>query len=174
MDRHRSGRTLTALGLIVPALRLGAAPAEADARAPHLLDVHAQGDAHQVGPVTLPPPTLPSVALLAVGLTFLAGLGWWRRVASRSRGRALAVALSLVLTVFTVETAVHSVHHLADHESGTDCPVLAGSQGLAWGTADLAGTDGPSLEVTTAPPIRSDAGPRWQLCRPSAGRAPPA
>lgn len=174
MDRHRSGRALTALGLIALTVLLGAAPAGADATAPHLLDVHAREVAHQVPPVPLPPAASPSVALLAVGLVLLASRGWWRRATSRSRGRALAIALSLVLTVFTVETAVHSVHHLADHESGTDCPVLAGSQGLAWGAADLVGTVGPSLEVSTALPLRSDDGPRWQLCRPSAGRAPPA
>ena len=42
------------------------------------------------------------------------------------------MALSLVLTVFTFETAVHSVHHLADPHSGVDCPLLSGSQNLAW------------------------------------------
>jgi len=170
MDRHPGGRTLTALGLIPLALLLGTAPASAHATAPHLLDVHAHGAAHSVGPAALP----HAGALLGLGAGFLAGLGWWRRAGSRSRGRALAVALSLVLAVFTVETAVHSVHHLADPESGSDCPVLSGSQSLAWGTGDVGGADVSPLDVTTAPPVRSADGPGWQVHRPSPGRAPPA
>jgi len=171
MDGHRSGQTLTALGLTALALLLGPAPAGA---APHLLDVHAGGAAHSVGHAALAHAAPPSGGLLVLGAALLAALGWWRRAGYRTRGRALAVALSLVLTVFTIETAVHSVHHLADPESGADCPVFSGSQNLAWGAADLVGPDGPALDVTTAPPIHSGDGPRWQLYRPSPGRAPPA
>ena len=84
------------------------------------------------------------------------------------------MALSLLLTVFTFETAVHSVHHLADPKSGAGCPVLSASQNLAWGAAEPVGTDEPRLEVTTAPPVRSEHRPWWQVYRPSPGRAPPA
>jgi hypothetical protein len=170
MDRHRGGRTLSALGLIALALLLGAAPAAAHATAPHVPDLHARGAAHSAGPAALP----HAGALLLLGAALLAGLGWWRRAGSRERARALAVALALVLAVFTVETAVHSVHHLADPESGSDCPVLSGSQSLAWGTGDVGGADVPRLDVTTAPPVHAADGPRWQLHRPSPGRAPPA
>jgi hypothetical protein len=172
MDRHRSGRTLIALGSI--ALLLGAAPAGAYATATHLPDVRAGGGAHSVGYVALAHTALSSGAPLVLAAALLAALGWWRRAGSRSRGGVLAVALSLVLTVFTVETAVHSVHHLADPHSGADCPVLSGSQNLAWGAADLVGTDAPPLDATAAPPIRPADGPRWQIYRPSPGRAPPA
>ena len=111
-----------------------------------------------------------------IGLTggILGALAAWRRAEASARGRAIAVGLSLVLTVFTVETTVHSVHHLADPEAGADCSVLSVSQNLAWGAADLVATDGPPLDVTTAVSVRSDDGPRWQLHRPSQGRAPPA
>jgi hypothetical protein len=170
MDRHRSGRTLTALGLIVPALLLGPAPAGAHAMGPRLLQLHAHEVAHSAGPAALP----HAGALLVLGAALLAGLGWWRRAGSRARGGAVAIALSLVLTVFTLETAVHSVHHLTGPGSGADCPVLSGSQHLAWGTGDLTGIDAPPLDVTTATPIRPADGPRWQICRPSPGRAPPA
>ena len=172
MDRHRSGRTLTALGLI--SLLLAMAPAVAQATAPHLPDLHAHEVAHSVAPGGLSRAAFPVGLLLLAGLALLGALGWWRRAGARSRGAAVAVALSLVLTVFTFETAVHSVHHLADPKSGADCPVLSASQNLAWGAADLVSTDRPALDVTTAPSIRSDAGPRWQPYRPSQGRAPPA
>jgi hypothetical protein len=170
MDRHRGGRTLSALGLVTLALLLGAAPASAHGPTSHVLDLHARGAPHSIGLAALP----HAGALLLLGAVLLAGLGWWRRAGSRSRGRALAVALSLVLAVFTVETAVHSVHHLADPESGSDCPVLSGSQSLAWGTGDVGGADVPPLDVTTAPPVCCADGPRWQVHRPSPGRAPPA
>ena len=172
MDRHPSGRTLTALGLT--ALLLGAAPVGAHAAATHLPDAHAGEVAYSVGYGGPAHTALSSGALLVLVAALLAAVGWWRRAGSRSRRRGLAVALSLVLTVFTFETAVHSVHHLADPHSGVDCPVLSGSQNLAWGAADLVGTDDPALDVTTAPPIHSGDGPRWQLYRPSPGRAPPA
>jgi hypothetical protein len=172
MDRHPSGRTLTALGLIT--LVLGAAPAGAYATGIHLPDAHVGGIAHSLGPAGLAHTALSSGALLGLVAALLAALGWWRRAGSRSRRRALAVALSLVLTVFTFETAVHSVHHLSDPQSGVDCPVLSGTQNLAWGAADLVGSDDPALDVTTAPPVRSVDGPRWQLHRPRPGRAPPA
>jgi hypothetical protein len=173
MDRHRTGRTLIALGLIGLAVLAGAGPAVAHGTGARLLDLHAHGSAPSTSPGGLGHLALPLGALLVIGLGLLAGLGW-RRVGSPARRRAIAVALSLVLTVFTVETALHSVHHLADPEAGADCSVLSASQNLAWGGADLVATDSPPLDVTTAAPVRSDDGPRWQLHRPSQGRAPPA
>ena len=177
MDRLRSGRTLTALGLIVLAILAGAAPAIAHGTGARLLDVHAHASAPSTllgGPGGLAHLSLPVGALLAIGLALLGTLTGWRQAGPSARGRAVAVALSLVLTVFTVETAVHSVHHLADPEAGADCSVLSASQNLAWGAADVVATDGPPLDVTTAVPARSGDGPRWQLHRPSQGRAPPA
>ena len=174
MDRLRSGRTLTVLGLIALAILAGAAPAIAHGTGARLLDLHAHASAPSISPGALAHLSLPAGALLVIGLVLLGALAGWRRARPSARGRAIAVALSLVLTVFTVETAVHSVHHLADPEAGADCSVLSASQSLAWGAADLVATVGPPLDVTTAAPVRSDDGPRWQLHRPSQGRAPPA
>jgi hypothetical protein len=175
MDRHRSGRALITLGLIALAIMAGAAPAAAHGTSARLLDLHAHGGARPAstgtgGPADL---SLPAGALLVIGLAHLARLGW-RRAGEPARRPALAVALALVLTGFTVETAVHSVHHLADPRAGADCSVLSGSQNLAWGGADLVAADGPPLDVSTAVPVRSDDGHRWTLHRPSQGRAPPA
>jgi hypothetical protein len=168
MDRHPIGRSLTALGLI--ALLLAIAPVPAHAGRPRLHDLHA----HPVAAGGLSPAALPAGLLLLAGLALLGALAWWRRASPRSRGGAVAVALSLVLTVFALETAVHSVHHLTDPKSGADCSVLSGSQGLAWGGAAPVGADGPRLDCTTAPPVRSEHHPWWHVYRPSPGRAPPA
>jgi hypothetical protein len=172
MDRHPSGRTLTALGLI--ALVLAMAPVLAHAGTPRLHDLHAHEVAHSVAPGGLSHAALPAGLPLLAGLALVGALGRWRRASPRSRRGAVAVALSLVLTVFALETAEHSVHHLTDPKSGADCSVLSGSQGLAWGAAEPVGTDGPRLDFTTAPPVRSEHHPWWQVYRPSPGRAPPA
>lgn len=173
MYRHRSGRALITLGLIALAIMAGAAPAAAHGPSARLLDLHAHGSARPASTGGLADLSLPAGALLVIGLALLARLGW-RRAGEPARRRALGVALALVLTVFTVETAVHSVHHLADPRAGADCSVLSGSQSLAWGAAGLVAADTPPLDVSTAVPVRSDDGPRWTLHRPSQGRAPPA
>lgn len=173
MPRHRSVRAFTALGLIALAIMAGATRAAAHGPAARLLDLHAHGSALPASTGGLADLWLPAGALLVIGLALLARLGW-RRVGGPARRRALGVALALVLTVFTVETAVHSVHHLADPRAGADCSVLSGSQSLAWGGADLVAAADPPLDVSTAVPVRSDDGPRSTLHRPSQGRAPPA
>ncbi|HTI57329.1 MAG TPA: hypothetical protein VMC04_24040 [Verrucomicrobiae bacterium] len=172
MDGHPIGRPLPALGLI--ALLLAMAPVPAHAGTPRLHDLHAHEVARSVAPGGLSHAVLPAGLLLLAALVLLGALGWWRRASPRSRGGAVAVALSLVLTVFALETARHSVHHLTDPKSGADCSVLSGSQGLAWGGAEPVGTDGPRLDFTTAPPVRSEHDPWWHVYRPSPGRAPPA
>jgi hypothetical protein len=173
MDGHRGARTLTALSLLALAFLAGPAPALAHRPAAPVLDLHHHPITHSSG-VALPPAVLLTGVLLVIGLALLAGLVAWRRVDPRARGRAVALALSLLLAVFAVEAAVHSVHHLADRAAAADCSVLASSQHLAWGAADPVDTGRPPLAVTTAPLVRSDDAPRGPLHRPVQGRAPPA
>ena len=173
MHGHRGARTLTALSLLALASLAGPAPAQAHGPAAPLLDLHHHPIAHS-STVALPPAARLTGALLVIGLALLGGLVAWRRVDRRARGRAVALALSLLLTVFAVEAAVHSVHHLADRAAAADCSVLASSQHLAWGAADPVDTGRPRLDVTTAPLLRSDDTPHGPLHRPVQGRAPPA
>ena len=173
MDGHRGARTLTALSLLALAILAGPATALAHGAAAPVLDLHHHPIAHSSG-VALPPWALLTGVLLGIGLTLLAGLVAWRRADPRARGHAVALALSLLLTVFAVEAAVHSVHHLADRAAAADCSVLASSQHLAWGAADPVDTGRPQLDVTAAPLRRSEEAPRGPLHRPVQGRAPPA
>jgi len=172
MDRHRGARTLASLSLLALAILAGPAPVLAHGPAAPVLDLHH----HPIHPsgVALPPAALLTGVLLVIGLALLAGLVAWRRTGRRARGRAVALALSLLLTVFAVEAAVHSVHHLADRAAAADCSVLASSQHLAWGAADPVDTGRPQLDVTAAPLRRSEEAPRGPLHRPVQGRAPPA
>ena len=173
MDGHRGARTLTALSLLALAILAGSAPALAHGPTAPVLDLHHHPIAHS-SRVALPPAVLLTGLLLVIGLALLAGLVAWRRTGRRARGRAVALALSLLLTVFAVEAAVHSVHHLADRAAAADCSVLASSQHLAWGAADPVDTGRPPLDVTSALLVRSDDAPRGSLHRPVQGRAPPA
>ena len=92
----------------------------------------------------------------------------------RSRWRVIALALSLALGVFTLETAVHSVHHLVDQEAGATCPVLSATQDLSWGAVEVPAIGAPASCVTAAPLARAEEAPRWQIYRSHPGRAPPA
>jgi hypothetical protein len=159
--------------LVALSFSLGAGPAMAHPTRAHLLDTHA-GGAHAVGRLELPAFDLPTCDLLWAGLLIIAGIGLLRLAACRSRGRVIALGLSLALGVFTLETAVHSVHHLADPETAATCPVLAGSQHLSWGEAQAAAADAPPLCVAPAPLLRAEDAPPSLLYRPHQGRAPPA
>jgi hypothetical protein len=161
---------LAAMGALSLSLGAGAVMAHPTA---HLLDTHAAG-AHAVGHLELPTLGLPTTGLLWAGLALIAGTGLLRLAACRSRGRVIALGLSLALGVFTVEASVHSVHHLAEPETAATCSVLTGSQHLSWGEAQAAAADAPPLRVAPAPLLRADDAPPSLIYRPHQGRAPPA
>ena len=145
--------------LVALSLSLGAGPAMAHPTGAHLLDTHA-GGAHAFARLELPAFDLPTGDLLWAGLLIIAGIGLLRLAACRSRGRVIALGLSLALGVFTLETAVHSV--------------LTGSQQLSWGDAQAAAADAPPLCVAPAPLLRAEDASQALIYRPHRGRAPPA
>jgi hypothetical protein len=138
----------------------------------HLLDTHA-GGAHAAGRFELPAFDLPPADLLWAGFALIAGIGLLRLAARRSLGGVIALGLSLALGVFTLESAVHSVHHLAEPETAQTCSVLTGSQHLSWGEAPAV-ADAPPLRVALAPLLRAEDAPQALIYRPHQGRAPPA
>jgi hypothetical protein len=112
--------------------------------------------------------TLAALILLSAGAgAAVAGL-------RACRLRVIALGLSLTLGLFSMETAVHSVHHLADPETATTCPVLCAAEHLAWGAVPAPATEAPPLCVAAAPLLRRDEGPQSAIYRPHQGRAPPA
>jgi hypothetical protein len=169
---RRSSRTLIAL--VALSLCLGAASAMANPSTTHL-DVH-EREAQAVGHVERPEPS-PGASIgwpLAAGLSALLGAGALAALAHRSRGRAIALGLALVLGVFGLESAVHSVHHLTDPNAQGTCPVLSGSQHLSWGEAEAPDSPVLLLYESSAPPTRLADAPRDSIHRPHQGRAPPA
>jgi len=172
MDRGARG-SKTLIALVTLWLCLGAASAMAHPTKAHLLDVHAR-ETQAMGHGEHSPGASIGWPLV-VGLGALVGAGALAALARRSRGRTLAVGLVLVLGVFALESAVHSVHHLTDPEAQGTCPVLSGSQHLSWGDVEaIADSGAPLLCESSAPPIRLAAAPHWSIHRPQQGRAPPA
>lgn len=139
----------------------------------HLLDTHA-GGVHAVGHTELPALGLPTDRLWWAGFWLVAGLGLWRLAACRRRGRMVALGLSLLLGVFAMESAVHSVHHLADPETAAACPVLSGSQHLTWGEVAAVASSAPPLCAALVRPLRAEEPAYSLVYRPHQERAPPA
>lgn len=119
-------------------------------------------------------PTLP--AMPGAPLTFMLfvlmavdvaqGVWRWRRTA--------ALGLALVLGIFTLGIAVHSVHHLLEPEKAAECLVFSASQHMSGTLAELCDVQAPVLAVTTASPGNND-GPILTLrFRSDLPRAPPA
>ena len=61
----------------------------------------------------------------------LAGLAAARLLRRASGRHVLALGLAALLSVTTVEVALHSVHHLDEPDAGASCPVLAATAELA-------------------------------------------
>jgi hypothetical protein len=116
---------------------------------------------------------IPIGILMSAGFAMLGGVALRYLKVGRSRGRVIAVGLSVVLGVFSLETVVHSVHHLADPETAATCPVLSGSQHLSWAEAQAAATEAPPLPVAPAPLLRAEDAQHSLIYRPHQGRAPP-
>jgi hypothetical protein len=89
-------------------------------------------------------------------------------------GRLAALALVLLLSVISVETAVHSVHHLSDPRSAASCQVFSGAQHVPGAVTVHADLVAPRLIVTGPLPHASDTTPPDRFARPDEGRAPPA
>ncbi|HEY7040914.1 MAG TPA: hypothetical protein VID28_18755 [Methylomirabilota bacterium] len=168
--RLRSSRLLGALA--AHALVLTAATAVAHPATP-LHDAPASA-APAVGQVALGGLVARSDGGLWVVLALVMGVGLLSVAVRGLRGRAIALGLSLVLAVFALESAVHSVHHLASPETAATCPVHAGAEHLGWGETPVVASGVPPLHVTAAPILAAEDGKRSLTHRPRSGRAPPA
>ncbi len=110
-----------------------------------------------------PIPAWPFVALLvALGLA-----------GARAPRRALALALVVVVSIFALESGVHSVHHMTDVDRGESCAVASASQHIAGTEVDV------SLSAESLPAARQVATlgvfvERSRIIGPAQGRAPPA
>jgi hypothetical protein len=108
----------------------------------------------------------------ALGLVVL--VGGCLVVTGRRAWKVSIFSLALLLALFGLESAIHSVHHLSDPEAAASCALFASSQ-------HVPGASSPSPEArvplwTAEPSQAADAErirPLWSF-RSHEGRAPPA
>ena len=113
-----------------------------------------------------------SQTALGFGAALLGALGVGL-LAGRRRNVA-ALALAALLSVAGVEAAIHSVHHLADPESGQSCRVLSGTQHVTGALAETAALCSPARLVETLTAGSPLTVLPSRSAGPDAGRAPPA
>jgi hypothetical protein len=114
------------------------------------------------------PPASPIPILLVALLAAVSTAAGCRRP------RAVALTLSLALAGFTIQTAVHSVHHLGRPHEAEQCPVFSASQHAPGDLPSAPAVDRPAeapTELVSVVPalLASDSAER-----PDRGRAPPA
>ena len=117
----------------------------------------------------------PESSANAGAFLLLAVLGAGLAVFAARRARATAVVtLALLVAIFGLESAVHSVHHASDPQSATSCPLFSASQHTQSGDVPTPATGIPTW--TSEPPLALDVCPIVSLPAFSAheGRAPPA
>jgi hypothetical protein len=109
---------------------------------------------------------------LGIGAALLGALGIGL-VAGRRRN-VVALLLAALLGVSGLEAAVHSVHHLADPESGQSCRVLSATQHVTGALAETAALCSPADLVETLTAVSPSTVLPSRSAGPDAGRAPPA
>jgi disulfide bond formation protein DsbB len=107
-----------------------------------------------------------SLVLLVLGGVCLAG-------ATRRGRRAAMLALALVVALFGLESAVHSVHHLSDPQAAASCAVLSASQHAPGTCADIPDVGTPTWTAERSPAVGTEIIRPLQAFGPPDGRAPP-
>jgi len=113
-----------------------------------------------------------SQTALGIGAALLGAFGIGL-VAGRRRDVA-ALVLAVLLGVSGLEAAIHSVHHLADPESGQSCRVLSATQHVTGALAETAALCSPAHLVETLIAVGPPTVLPSRSAGPDAGRAPPA
>jgi hypothetical protein len=105
--------------------------------------------------------------LAAVAATSAAAAGY-------QRPRAVAVILSLAVSVFAVQSAVHSVHHLGHPHEAERCPILWASQHAPGDLPTVTIVERPTEEVAELVATVPVSFVPDTALRPDQGRAPPS
>jgi len=112
-----------------------------------------------------PVPAVLLALVVGMALATAARRAGWRH--------ALGVGLVALLTVFTVEAALHSVHHLGDADADASCVVSGTTAHLSGLTASFADLGAPAPTPERAGDEASTWPVSFQPIRPREGRAPP-
>ncbi len=87
--------------------------------------------------------------------------------------RALVFPLALVVGIFVVQTAIHSIHHLGDARAAV-CPFFAAAHHIAGVGSEAPDLRMPTWAATRPAVIQAEIPPLARWFRTDDGRAPPA
>jgi len=108
---------------------------------------------------------------IGLGLLLVAGL----LLADRRRAWQRSVlALALLVAVFGIESAVHSVHHLSDPQAADSCALLSGAKHVDTAPPAVPDEGDPLWTAARAVPVDFDLVSSLRSVRTHEGRAPPA
>jgi hypothetical protein len=88
--------------------------------------------------------------------------------------RVLAFPLALVVGIFVVQTAIHSIHHLDDPHAAAVCPLFAAAHHIAGVSNETPDLGVPTCAATGPAVIPAEIPPLARWFRADDGRAPPA
>jgi len=109
-----------------------------------------------------------------LGFVLLAAAGLGLAVRGRSGRRAVLAGLALLVAVFGVETAVHSVHHLSDPQAAASCALFGAFHHAPGAGAALPDAGAPDRTGEPSRAIDREQSRPLQALRLHEGRAPPA
>src|SRR6266849_10783299 len=116
-------------------------------------------------------PGFPAVwiCLLVAGLAVL-GFG----AAGRNGRQAAVLSLGLLVGLFGLESAIHSVHHLSDPQAAAACALVSASQHAPATCAATPDAGAPTWTTRPSATFDAEAIRPLQAFRSHEGRAPPA
>ena len=109
---------------------------------------------------------------IGLALVALAALRLTR--ATRCGGDAAILSLALVVALFGIESAVHSVHHLSDPDAAASCAMFSASQHAPGAGAETPHEGAPTWTAEPAPVLAEEHTHPLPTFRSHEGRAPPA
>ena len=105
----------------------------------------------------------------------VAALALFRLTRAARRGRdAAIVSLTLVVALFGLESAIHSVHHLSDPMAAASCATFSASQHVPGAGAEPSHVGAPTWITRPAPALGAESTRPLSAFRSHEGRAPPA
>src|SRR6266508_62043 len=113
-------------------------------------------------------------AAVRICLPLLALAGLCLAAAHRRGRHAAILSLGLLVGLFGLETAVHSVHHLSDPQAAASCALFSASQHAPGACAASPDAGAPTWTAQPAPAVNAELVRPLPAFRSRESRAPPA
>jgi hypothetical protein len=169
VDGHPRVRPVEPFGITAEPARVESRPPTAHPFEPGALAAEASGTEADPKAWVAGVPATSFVPILVLGLVTAIGM-----VGGSRRPRAVAVAVTLAISVFAIASAVHSVHHIGHPHEAEKCPVLLASQHAPGDLPSIPAMDRPAEVVAELDLLAPVLFVPDTALRPDRGRAPPS